>query len=401
MAHLLIVSAYYPPHLGGVERYTHNIVNTLLAQGHEVTLLTSRTPGVSVSRQGLHLVAIPSHSIMDDRFPVIIPNLEFARLVGTLRQGQYDGVVINTRYYPICFLATRIAIEAGIRPVVLDHSSGFLSNEKSALGRLMRLYERWATHVVGRANPEYYCVSRRGIAWLKTLGIDAKGVIPNSIDAEEYRALSSGRQWRNEYGIYGDVLIVYAGRLIPEKGILKLIQAMDLLKGTMRCRLLIAGDGPLRETVQNLQSESVDYVGSLSPEDMSSLFSEADIFCLPTEYPEGLPTVLLEAAVQSTGIIVSDTGGSEEVIPTDEHGIVLDDTSSESIASAIDAFVCDSGYLNRAQHNVNRHVSHSFSWSRTASMLLSACAAAGKGNGMEEDAGSVHTRCSQSDGSRQ
>ena len=76
MRRILIVSAYYSPHMGGVERYTENLGKKLTELGNEVVILTSsnseRSYGIT-SDNGITLIEVPSLSLMNDRFPVIKP----------------------------------------------------------------------------------------------------------------------------------------------------------------------------------------------------------------------------------------------------------------------------------------------------------------------------------------
>lgn len=373
---IAIFSAYYPPHLGGVEIFTLHMGNALSEMGHDVAIVTSSLEQ-SAKRErekaaGMSIIEIPSRSIMNDRFPLIIPGNSLRKAIAEINQYAPTDVVINTRYYPLSLLGCIIAKKLDSRVLVIDHSSGYLSEEKNAIGLAMRLYERIATSIISSYHPKFASVSKKGAQWTASLGLETIGTVPNSIDANKYMALSSGRAWREELNISRSSFVVtFASRLIPEKGISKLLEAAKLLRN-QGCdfTLVVAGDGPLKNGLVNSKSPWMKYVGRLNQADLSALLKESDCFCLPTEYPEGLPTILLEAAVQNNAIIVSDCAGAREIIPNKKYGIVLEEVSAQSIADAIMALLENRELTSYLANNASRHVKEGFSWKQSASQLI-------------------------------
>ena len=375
---IAIFSAYYPPHMGGVERFTYNIASELSSRGNNVSVITSGTNGFTHDEHeaGVKVVRIPSISIMNDRFPLIAISPTSKKAIHHLFSLKFDLVIINTRYYPICFLGCAVASSNKIQPVVIDHSSGYLANGKTIPDRIVRLYEKLATSKIKKFDPVFFSVSHRGERWLSELGITSHGVIPNSIDADKYIASASQRNWRDELHVQNNHLVVFAGRLIEEKGVMDVLAAFERLMDAGRAEnihLAIAGKGPLEETIASFSDNysNVHFLGPLPPSDLSSLLKVADIFCYPSKYPEGLPTVLLEAAAQKTGIITSDCAGAKEVVPGPTYGIVLNNTEPRAIAQAITKLSTDVFYLNTCKERVGAHVAENFSWSSTAAKIES------------------------------
>lgn len=374
---IAIVSAYYPPHMGGVERFTCSIASELSSRGNHVTVLTSGANHSAGNKRenGVEVIEIPSISIMNDRFPLITAS-PASRKIRKLLSLKFDLVVINTRYYPICFLGCSIASRNKIQPVIIDHSSGYLATGKSIFDQVIRAYEKIATSRIKKFNPAFFSVSHRGEQWLSELGITPHGVIPNSIDADKYITSASERNWRVELHAQEECLIVFAGRLIEEKGVMDVLAAFENLVKNGRpenIHLAIAGKGELESRIASFSNNynNIHFLGSLSSSDLSSLLGAADIFCYPSRYPEGLPTVLLEAAVQGTGIITSDCAGAREVVPGPDYGIVLNSIEPYAIAQAITRMSDNPLYLDTCKKRVRSHVSESFSWSSTARKIES------------------------------
>lgn len=371
--HIAIFSAYYPPHLGGVEQFTHNLATELTTQNIKVTVVTSSTEGLFRTSDGeVTVIGIPSKSIMGDRFPLMIPSKATFKQIKELTEAPFDGIVINTRYYPICLLGCRIARVHNLRPVLIDHSSGPISNEKSPLGFAMRTYEAINNRLIRSKRPIGCSVSERGLSWLKSIGFDARAVIPNSIDCTEYRASAKSDSYKELLSLAdSDFLVTYAGRLIPEKGLPKLLGTVSSLNAAGACvHLAVAGSGPLEGKLLESHETWLHYMGRLSKQELSGLLRDSDCFCLPTEYPEGLPTVLLEAAAQHCAIVVSDCAGAREVVPSKEYGTVLNVVSEDEIAKAILVYRNDCGATTTCGDNAAFHIEHSFSWAATANKLI-------------------------------
>ncbi|RGX78165.1 glycosyltransferase family 1 protein [Collinsella sp. OF03-4AA] len=369
MRRILIASAYYAPHMGGVERYTENLAKKLAELGNEVVVVTSsdsERTGSFVSENNVSLIEIPSVSLMNDRFPIIKPIPSTFRAFRQIMEFPISDIIINTRYYPICHFACRVAEKKHIRPVLIDHSSGYLSTEISPMGYLMRLYEGLSTKIISRSKPVACAVSNRSLQWIKSLGFSPHSVIPNSIDADAYCSSASKRDWNSELNISPDAFVVaYAGRLIEEKGVMKAIEAIDGIHGK-NIHLIIAGSGPLNTAVSNAQNERIHFVGRLNESDMSSLLRYASCFLMPSEYPEGMPTVLLEAAAQKCAIVVSNCAGASDIIPESNFGTVLKDCAIGSIQKAVLVYFENPDLLFEHSHNVHDLVCSRFTWSQTA-----------------------------------
>ena len=371
--HIAILSAYYPPHLGGVEQFTHNLATELTTQNIKVTVVTPSTKGLfRISDGEVTVIGIPSKSIIGDRFPLMSPSKATFKQIKELTEAPFDGIVINTRYCPICLLGCRIARVHNLRPVLIDHSSGPISNEKSPLGFAMRTYETINNRLIKSKRPIGCSVSERGLSWLKSIGFDARTVIPNSIDCTEYRASAKSNSYKELLSLTdSDFLVTYAGRLIPEKGLPKLLGAVSSLNAAGACvHLAVAGSGPLEGKLLEAHETWLHYMGRLSKQELSGLLRDSDCFCLPTEYPEGLPTVLLEAAAQQCAIVVSNCAGAREVVPSKEYGTVLNVVSEDEIAKAILVYCSDRGATTTCGDNVALHIEHGFSWAATANKLI-------------------------------
>lgn len=113
--------------------------------------------------------------------------------------------------------------------------------------------------------------------------------------------------------------IVFAGRLIKNKGAKNLIDAFRILKlKHPKYKLLIIGDGPqgryLEKYVNKNNISNIWFTGNLPNAKLLGIFRESMLFVFPSKLPEGLPNVLLEAGISKLPILTNDVGGVRDLI---------------------------------------------------------------------------------------
>lgn len=377
MSTFVFFSAFYLPHLGGVERYTKNLSEELSNRGNEVIVVTSALDkdACFTNENGLSIARMPSHFLLGARYPLIVFNKKWRDNWNRLLEISADFVLINTRYYPLSLLGLKYAELKKIPVIIIDHSSSSLAFGGYFGNLAARFYEKAITSYIKRRKPFFLAVSSLGAEWLSSLGIKAIGVLPNSINVDEFRSLaSSDLQFSNENQFH----VVYTGRLLCEKGVLIICRAVEELveEGFKDIYLDIAGAGPLEREIEEEghKCSHIRFYGKVDQDKIARILLDGQVFCLPTVYPEGFPTVLLEAAACDMGIIVTHTGGSKELVPDSAYGLLIDCASVSAVKSGILRYYKDRQYLLKASKNVKLNVRQNYSWASTADKLLSYCA---------------------------
>lgn len=156
----------------------------------------------------------------------------------------------------------------------------------------------------------------------------------------------------NEY-IYlpepnGIPIVVFASRLLKEKGLLDFVASARLLKQRgVEARFLIAGT-PDPENSSSITDEElsawqlegiVEILGFRR--DVAQLFSESNIICLPSYYGEGLPKVLIEAAACGRTIITTDHNGCRDAIIAGNTGLLVSPRDPVALADALEILIND------------------------------------------------------------
>ena len=169
----------------------------------------------------------------------------------------------------------------------------------------------------------------------------------NSIDAAAFRALDSWRDFRAKLGLDPQSLaLTFTNRFIPEKEIQAPMEATALLAPD-DVQILLDGDSPLKADIEAYPTPNVHLLGTLGAADICALPMRC--FLLPTR-SEGFSTSLLEATAFATMPTIANVGGVQELIPTEEFGMVLHQTPGEEITRLVPKLKADPNLSNRGKN---------------------------------------------------
>lgn len=175
-------------------------------------------------------------------------------------------------------------------------------------------------------------------------------LIHYGVDTEKFADLKGGMLKNNENpplnkggggGVFSsekDIIIGTVARLTHQKGHCYLIEAAgDIVKRFKNIKFLLAGDGPLRATLESQVrksglSDHFQFLGFRT--DINNLISSFYLFILPSLY-EGLPNAVLEAMASAKPIVASSVDGTREAIVDGETGILVPPGDSVALAGAI------------------------------------------------------------------
>jgi len=364
---ICIFSSHYFPYLGGVESYTYNLAKGLMKKGDKVVIVTSNDMGLKAYEKmdGIPVFRMPCFSLLEGRFPVSKPNKEYLWLHKKLMRADFDQVIINTRFYLHSVYGILFARKQKAKCIVLDHGTSHMSIGNPFWDRVGGWYEHGITAVEKCLCKDFYGVSSDCCAWLKHFGIDAKGTIYNAVDMDKMRELllNPVKDIRKAYQIPEEgIVVTYTGRLLKEKGILNLIEAVRQYQGRQKLYLMIAGDGEELERVREKADEQVIPLGRLSFEEVTALLRQTDIYCLPTDYPEGFPTAVLEAAAAQCYVITTTRGGSKELILDDSYGMIVGNNRVSTIKAALKEAAERPDYRKEAALRTKERLLEHFTW---------------------------------------
>jgi glycosyltransferase involved in cell wall biosynthesis len=196
-------------------------------------------------------------------------------------------------------------------------------------------------------------------------------VIPNGCDAATFH-LGDRTSARHSLGVSQDAeLVVYAGRLVPEKGLRELLEAMQLIVAQRpQLQLVLIGSGPMQDELRTLTAENgcVRLTGALPPETVAQWMVAADLITLPS-YSEGHPNVLVEALACGRPVVATAVGGIPEVVDA-ACGVLIPPRDGAALATAL------TQVLEREWDEAALSRRFSRAWSSVAQETLQQCAEA-------------------------
>jgi glycosyltransferase involved in cell wall biosynthesis len=169
------------------------------------------------------------------------------------------------------------------------------------------------------------------------------------------------------------IIIGTAGRLVPVKGHIYLIEGMrQIVEEDKNISLLIMGEGPLQNDLKTRVekfglTKYISFLGFCA--DIEKYLNGLDIFILPSLH-EGMPMVLLEAMQLGKAIIASQVGGVPEAIQHKFNGLLVPAYNANAISTACLNLISDRAMRNQLGYNAQKTVIEKFSLIRTVEKTL-------------------------------
>jgi sugar transferase (PEP-CTERM/EpsH1 system associated) len=169
-------------------------------------------------------------------------------------------------------------------------------------------------------------------------------VIRNGVDLNRFQRVDRADA-RARLGFAEDELVAIAvGRLVPVKDHVTLLEATALARcNGRRFTLAIAGDGPLRTTLEERAralglDAAVRFLGHRA--DVETVLAAADLFVL-SSVSEGLSNTILEAMATGLPVVATRVGGADEMVEDGVTGVLVPASSPSEMAAALTAVFAD------------------------------------------------------------
>lgn len=334
-----MIAPQYRPIVGGYERAAERLSIELVRRGHSVTVVTDRRmpswPAREV-REGVLILRL--WCIFRPRVHLITALLSLTWYL--LQHGRRFDIWHVHTHGPHAMAASYMS-KIMRRPLVLKlTSSGTHGVAKAARAGGIR---GWATFQALKGVSAVVALTQETAAEAIDAGIQSSRVhqLGNGVDAQLYRPRSDAERTalKPAAGLKGQRAFVSVGRLIADKNVAALLEAWAAAQDDIESdwRLVIVGDGPLRENLEGLASElgiqgSVIFAGQQS--DVDRWLGAAEVY-VSTSDREGLSNTLLEA--MSTGLpsVATRVSGVDELIVATGAGIAVEIGDVPAIRRAI------------------------------------------------------------------
>lgn len=374
---ILMLTWEYPPRIvGGIARVVHDLSKRLIKDGHDVTVVTYREGELPYyeNDKGVEVYRVDNYMITPNNFIDWIMQLNFNLVAKAseliAKEGNFDVIhahdwlVANAaktlkHAYNIPLVSTIHATESGRNSGIHDETQRYINDTE-----WMLTYE--STEVIVNSN-----FMKGHIQGLFGLPFDKINVIPNGINLTNFNGIERDYEFRRQYALDNEKIILYMGRLVYEKGIQHLIAAMPkILDNYHDAKLIIAGKGgmidELKAQVEYMGiSNKVYFTGYLDAKQVQKMYKCADVAVFPSTY-EPFGIVALEAMLAGVPTVVSDVGGLNEIV---EHGVIGMKSyagNSNSIADSILTLLYDHALAANVAKNAKAKVKELYNWNKIA-----------------------------------
>lgn len=296
---------------GGVKEHVLAQQAELTKRGYQVVIITPQ-PRESFTdhnrriaflgsaadfRSPLHTTAQLSASVMTDEIDAL------------LDYEQFDIIHFHEPWVPV--LSRQILSRSKAVNVATFHAKLPETLMSRTMARVITPY----TKPLLRYIDEFTAVSDAAAEYLLSLADVKVDIIPNGIDLHHFMY----RKKRPVRGSEEVKTILYIGRLERRKGARYLIEAFSELQTRQpNVRLILAGDGPDREKLQQLAQElqlrQVEFLGYIDEATKLELLRTADLFCSPAVFGESFGIVLLEAMASGLVTVAGNNPGYASVM---------------------------------------------------------------------------------------
>ena len=397
---VVMVTTSYPRFPGdSVGTFMEPIAKSIAARGHRVHIVAPWHPLVRrpTIEHGLHFhfykyAPVPSLNVFGYaaamRADVRLKGAAYAAAPLALASGFMTARRVARRYraslvhghWVVPGGVTAAAAAPNLPLVISLHGSDVYVAERFGPARLA------AKRAFRRAGAVTACsadLATRAIA----LGADPARttVVPYGVDTTRFAPDPGARsRQRASFGVApSKLLVAAAGRLVSKKGFEYLIDALPRVADAV---LVLAGDGSLRDALQRRASaagvhERVRFVGDRTQDEVSALFSAADVIVAPSIRDDagnvdGLPNVVMEALASGTPLVTTNAGGIGAVVEDGVTALVVPERDAAAIASALSRIESDRALGARIGAAGRALVERRFGWDRTAEQFESAYRAA-------------------------
>jgi glycosyltransferase involved in cell wall biosynthesis len=215
-----------------------------------------------------------------------------------------------------------------------------------------------------------YMVSH--VRWAFGLPEDKLVMVPNGVNTEVYNQVvkTDLAEFRRKFALPEEKLVLFVGRLVYEKGVHVLVNAIPKILEKANAKFVIVGNGYMKEQLSNLVksmglTHKVIFAGFVDDQTLRNLQRIADVSVVPSLF-EPFGIVALEAMAAKSPVVVSDTGGLSEIVDHDVTGVKVYTGNPDSLAWGINKVLLDEGYANWIRTNAYKKIQEKFDWGKIA-----------------------------------
>jgi glycosyltransferase involved in cell wall biosynthesis len=377
----------FPPRIvGGIARHCLGLARALAKEKHEVHVVTLDFPGApafeDIGGAKVHRVKTELGHPNFITWTYIFNHFIEKKVAMLSHDVEFDIIHIHDWLTAPAGIASKHHLDKPLVSTVHSTEVGRVHDLRSPDSYMIDGLEWWMTY---EANKVILCSeSVRGeLLDHFHLPPEKTMVIPNAIDVSEYDRNVDRKGVKRRYGIEPpEKLVLFVGRLVPQKGVEYLIKAVPLINPRdSGVRFIITGDGWSKSHLENLAaaigySDQIRFLGFIPDSERVELTMSADVLVVPSVY-EPFGIVALEGMAAGVPVVASNVGGLAEILENDLTGVLVYSGDPESMAQGVNRVLSDIAYSQWLTQNAKKKVQEAYSWEaiakRTIEVYREAC----------------------------
>lgn len=364
------MTAHFTPNVGGVETHLDDLCRSLVEREFQVTVLTYRPLQTKARWQilekgkNIEIIRIPWIPDLFYRL-VSLPILEFLYLL--------PGIFL---ILPFIILSKKIEVihAHGLVAGFTGVFWGKIFNKRVVISLhsiycfpKVGIYRDFVTWIFKHAD-YVFGLSKQSVGEIKSLGISSKkvGQFTYWIDLKNFKKIDNARK---QLGWKDNFIVLFVGRLVPEKGIDILLKAVRMWD--KKIVLKICGTGPLEGAIEleERNLSNIKYLGSINQNKLPVYYSGSDILVVPSVSEEGFGRVILEALACGLPVVGTNQGAIPEAMDRSVGKLI--DINPGNIKSAIEFFYNNKAELRKLANNCRKFAERRFSEKNVETIIRS------------------------------
>ncbi|MNI12025.1 GDP-mannose-dependent alpha-mannosyltransferase [compost metagenome] len=363
---LALFTDTFLPQTNGVARTLGQLTAHLNRRGIEHLLFTPKSaPEDSYPDPVRPVASIPFFLYPECR--LALPSM--SSIQSQLNAFQPDLLHMSTPFN-IGLCGLRYAHRQGLPHVASYHTHFDRYLEYYRMRRIVPLYWRYMKWF-HRSCGATFAPSRETAEILREQGFERLRLWSRGIDCRQYSPdKRQAASVKERYGIAVPLVLLYVGRIAPEKDIATLLHALQLLPESVAAgvHLLVVGDGPLLPELRARAPRNVTFTGAKHGEELAELYASADLFVFPSS-TETFGNVVLEAMASGLPVVAAGAGGSKELVMPGVTGVLFQPHDPGSLAEELCRMSSDS-MLRTAMGSEGRRQALGRSWEQIFDGLI-------------------------------
>ena len=330
---IAVVTETYPPDINGVAHTLSKIVEGLQGRGHDLWLIRPKQQAQHTAVHTDHFQEVLVKGVPIPFYSELRMGLPAKRELHRLWAKQRPDIVHIATEGPLGWSALQVARKLKL-PVSTDFRTNFHAySQHYGIGWLSGAIRVYLKKFHNRADITMVPTAMLQQE-LQAKGFERVHVVPRGVDTSQFSPSYRSQALRDAWGVSAsDKVLLYVGRLAAEKNLGLVVQAyLQAKQQDSRLRMVLVGDGPMRESLQQQHPEII-FAGYQSGKDLAAHYASGDVFAFAS-LTETFGNVTLEAMASGLAVVAFDHAAAGDIIRNGVNGMLADPASEPSFVMA-------------------------------------------------------------------